>query len=318
MKSMHITRYEATQHRAVWDAGVRRASNGLFMFERAFMDYHADRFVDYSLLFWEQGQLVALLPAHLTAEGILASHDGLTFGSFLWFPEVSLSTLLACFEALCQFGKQQGWQGVRYKTIPFFYHRKAAQADSYALFLQQATFVDVQPNVVIRLREGLHFTKRKERSVRKAQKNGLVYRENQADWAGYWADILIPNLANRYERKPVHSAAEIQLLREAFPLNIRLFEAHCPEQGLCAGIVIFENPPVAHAQYIAASTVGKQKAALDGLLFFLLQEVYNDFAYFSLGIVTDQAGKLNEGLLAWKEGWGGGIVPNYHSFISLK
>ena len=60
-----------------WDAFVRRAKNGLFLFFRDYMDYHADRFMDGSLMFYEGDQLLALLPASLQ-DGVLSSHGGLT------------------------------------------------------------------------------------------------------------------------------------------------------------------------------------------------------------------------------------------------
>jgi hypothetical protein len=48
---------------AQWDEFVARAKNGTFLFFRQYMDYHADRFHDHSLLFFEENRLLALLPA---------------------------------------------------------------------------------------------------------------------------------------------------------------------------------------------------------------------------------------------------------------
>ena len=45
--TIEIVRY-APEHRAVWDALVDHARNGLFQFRRDYMDYHADRFEDLS------------------------------------------------------------------------------------------------------------------------------------------------------------------------------------------------------------------------------------------------------------------------------
>src|SRR5207342_1368532 len=69
----------APERKAEWDAFVRRAKNGLFLFFRDYMDYHADRFEDSSLMFYEGDRLFALLPASLQG-GVLSSHGGLTFG----------------------------------------------------------------------------------------------------------------------------------------------------------------------------------------------------------------------------------------------
>ena len=40
----------------VWDDFVRRSKNATFLHLRNYMDYHRDRFVDHSLLFYQNGQ----------------------------------------------------------------------------------------------------------------------------------------------------------------------------------------------------------------------------------------------------------------------
>ena len=66
--------------KAAWDGFVGRSKNGVFLFRRDYMEYHADRFADASLMFTgEGGQLVALLPASASG-GVVTSHAGLTFG----------------------------------------------------------------------------------------------------------------------------------------------------------------------------------------------------------------------------------------------
>ena len=63
-----------------WNNFVAASKNGTFLFDRRYMDYHSDRFSDFSLMFHdEKHRLVAVLPAN--AEGdVLQSHLGLTFG----------------------------------------------------------------------------------------------------------------------------------------------------------------------------------------------------------------------------------------------
>lgn len=45
-----------------WNTFNRSAKNPLFMFDRDYMDYHKDRFQDHSLLFYQEGELIAILP----------------------------------------------------------------------------------------------------------------------------------------------------------------------------------------------------------------------------------------------------------------
>ena len=59
-----IRRY-TPQDAPLWDSFVCNSKNGTFMLQRGFMDYHAARFVDFSLLFWDDAKLIALLPLNL-------------------------------------------------------------------------------------------------------------------------------------------------------------------------------------------------------------------------------------------------------------
>ncbi len=45
--------------KAEWDGFVRNSKNGTFLFYRDFIEYHGDRFGDYSLMFYDGGSLVA-------------------------------------------------------------------------------------------------------------------------------------------------------------------------------------------------------------------------------------------------------------------
>ena len=44
------------EYRQQWDAYVAKARNATFLFYRNYMDYHSDRFKDYSLLFFKIGR----------------------------------------------------------------------------------------------------------------------------------------------------------------------------------------------------------------------------------------------------------------------
>ena len=64
--------------KAQWDRFVRKSRNGTFLFLRDYMDYHRQRFTDFSLLIYDKQSLVALLPLNKEADGSVTSHSGLT------------------------------------------------------------------------------------------------------------------------------------------------------------------------------------------------------------------------------------------------
>ena len=60
------------------------AKNSTFLFHRDFMDYHQDRFDDYSLLIFKKEKLIAVFPANKIDE-ILYSHQGLSYGGLVFY-----------------------------------------------------------------------------------------------------------------------------------------------------------------------------------------------------------------------------------------
>src|ERR1700694_490675 len=94
-----ITRYNPS-HKDQWDRFLATARNAVFLFARDYMDYHADRFVDHSLLFQQDGRLVALLPASLHEQGTLVSHGGLTFGGVVSDGSMTTGLMVTLFTEL--------------------------------------------------------------------------------------------------------------------------------------------------------------------------------------------------------------------------
>src|ERR1700758_4359568 len=86
-----ISRHEAGAD--VWDAPVRAARQRHFFFETAYIDYHADRFTDASLLVLEKGRPMAARPATRHGDEV-RSHGGLTFGGLLVAPAVGAGKVL--------------------------------------------------------------------------------------------------------------------------------------------------------------------------------------------------------------------------------
>ena len=57
-----ICRYEAKK-KEEWNDFNKTSKNSLFMFDRNYMEYHSNRFIDHSLMFYdEDDRLIALLP----------------------------------------------------------------------------------------------------------------------------------------------------------------------------------------------------------------------------------------------------------------
>lgn len=292
-----------------WDAFVVEAKNSTFLFMRDYMDYHSDRFVDKSLLFYDEDELCALLPANYCSDDkTVVSHGGLTYGGFILSRKVKGSEVLELFRmALDWMKKELGASLFVYKPLPQIYSLIPSQEDLYSLFRFGARLVSRSLSSVINNNERLRFSTLRCRKIAKAAKNGVCYMQTN-DFVGYWR-ILSDVLMERHGCRPVHSLEEISLLHSRFPNNIKLYAAY-KDGKMLAGCVVYETVNVAHFQYIASSSIGKTLGALDGLFAYLFDKVYYDVEFIDFGISTENGGHfLNEGLLFQKEGFGGrGIV----------
>jgi hypothetical protein len=302
--TLQVARYEAT-HKAAWDRFVAQAKNGHFLFQRDYMDYHADRFTDHSLMFFDDARLLALLPANRTGD-TLVSHGGLTFGGVISDHKMKAATMLQLFDALKEHLRADGITRLIYKAIPHIYHTLPAEEDLYALLRHEAKLIRRDLSSTITQSERIGLSKGRKWSLKQSRAHGLAVRES-TDFATFMA-IESEVLETRYGVRPVHTAAELQLLAGRFPDNVKLFAAYHDETML-AGVVMYVSRQVAHAQYISATEEGKRTGALDLILNYLINERYGATPYFDFGISTEQAGRyLNVKLLANKESFGARAV----------
>lgn len=303
---IEVRRYTAADV-AQWDDLVRRARNATFLHLRGYMDYHADRFADHSLMAFKGSRLLAVMPGCERSDGVYSSHAGLTFGGWLTTSRTTVEDMLAIVAEANALLRAERFSRVVYKPVPHIYHTIPAEEDLYALFRltdlrldgrQVAAVVgrDARPRMFDIRRSG----------IRKAISAGLTVRESD-DFASYWG-ILTATLAERHDATPVHSLDEIMLLRNRFPENIRLFMTYDGEEPL-AGVVIYLTPMVAHCQYIAASPRGRDVCALDLLFNHLLTDTFAAVPWFDFGTSCLDGGRvLNEHLVYQKEGFGGRAV----------
>ena len=291
-----------------WNEFVGRSKNGTFLLHRSYMDYHADRFTDCSLLFYRKGKLIALLPAnHVKEERTVQSHGGLTYGGLILSESITAADTLQVMSCAIEWMHTVlGAQRWIYKPIPHIYHRCAAEEDLYALFRHNATLTTRTASSTITCEHPIAMQELRRRGIKKAQANGIIYEESD-DLSAFW-QILEEVLVERHHKNPVHTLAEMEQLKEKFPNEIRLFVAR-KEDEILAGTLIYETTQVAHAQYIASSSHGRTIGALDGLFEHLISQVFNTKKYFDFGISTEQGGRyLNEGLIFQKEGFGARTV----------
>lgn len=313
MLYLQVTKYEGNR-KLEWDNFVKSSKNGHFFFYRDYMEYHSDRFQDFSLIIYnDKGNIMALLPASIDGDTVI-SHGGLTFGGFVCDSKMTAAKMLDVFANVKQFLKNAGVRMFIYKCMPAIYNKYPSDEDLYALFRNNAELYRRDVSFSIYQSDRLGYQEQRKRAVKKGYRHQYILHES-SKYEEYIA-LLDKILMKYHGTHPIHNVNELRLLAEKFPYNIKLYTAE-KKGRIEAGTVVFLQSGVVHTQYLANSDEGRKNGALDCLLDWLITDVYKDKNWFDFGISCEQEGRyLNEGLAAQKEGFGARAVV--HDFYRIE
>lgn len=302
MNTYKIIKY-TSEHYQTWNNFVAKSKNATFLFHRDFMEYHSDRFQDFSLLvFDENNNLKAILPANISDNKVF-SHQGLTYGGIVIDSSLKLEKFIAIYAEILLFLNENGIVTINFKLIPNIYCSQPSEEINYALFLSEAKLTRRDSLVTIDLQSHFKIDSNRVEGVKRAEKLGLEIKKTN-DFGDFWKKVLIPNLDSKHDAKPVHTSEEIQTLKEKFPENIVQYNVYQNDE-IIAGTTLFIDDKTVHVQYISAIGDKNQHGALDYLFHYLITKVYTDFSYFDFGISNENQGKnVNKGLQYWKETFG--------------
>ncbi|WP_157686740.1 hypothetical protein [Nonlabens sp. Hel1_33_55] len=309
---MNITRYTSV-YKNQWDDFIRKSASGCFLHERDFMEYHADRFVDHSLMIWNEDELVACFPAHISNK-VLKSHRGLTYASLLVDREESqFDQILA---ELIHYVRQQQFDSLELKLPPPFYN---ANFDWEWSILKNSGFKTSLESVdlVVDFTHDWQPSRKKTIGYRngKFEKLKLVKYLSLKD---FWSDLLEPQLMSRHQAKPTHNIEEIQLLQDYFNSKILQYGV-VYNRELVAGITLFDFDHILKIQYAAGNKKGFELNAMDFLYLEIIKEAKEQGRkYVDLGTVNHPDGSLNEGLLRFKKQLGAVTTPVHELTLDLR
>lgn len=316
--NINVIRFNYNAHIEEWNTFIKFAKNSTFLFHRSFMDYHRERFTDFSLLIYdEKNNLKACFPANVTNDKEIISHQGLTYGGLIIDEKAKLLLILAIFKEILSYYYNLGFEILNFKQIPRFYNSVGSDEIDYAFFLLDAKLTRRDTALAIIQSNKLPIQNRRIRSIKKAKNNGVVVKKSK-NFREFYDNILTPNLMNRFGVSPIHSLEELKLLANNFPDQIVLYSAYVKDK-IMAGCILFVTDKVAHSQYISACSEGRKNGSLDYLFSELINFHFANKQIFDFGICNENEGtELNIGLLEWKEGFGGRTFSHDHYKIATR
>ncbi len=318
MKNYTVKRYQANNF-SDWNAFISTAKNATFLFHRNFMEYHSDRFDDFSLMVYDEDKLVAVLPAN-RVNSTVYSHQGLTYGGLVLPLNSKLYNVIYIFKSILLFLNENAISILDIKKIPSIYCDTFSDEMDYLVSICKGTISIKQAVSVINLDANFKISKSRRECINRGKKLNLIIKEEDS-LESFWNGILIPNLKEKYNSKPVHSLDEITALKAKFPQNIKHFNVYHNDKLVC-GTTLFITKNVVKPQYISGNESNNLLGSIDYLYGFLINEVSKGKSYFDFGPSHENNGlNIVKNINFWKESFGANTLvqdfyevetSNYH------
>jgi len=308
-----VVQYNAS-YKDLWNSFVGEAKNSTFLFHRDFMDYHKDRFHDFSLLVFKTNKLVAVLPANLV-DNHLYSHQGLSYGGLVIKDTLRFKDYLEIFKTLLWYLEAHGILFLTIKPIPVIYTQSLSFEFDYLIQFLNFETIKTDSYFVVDTANKYQPNRNRKRAIAKAKQ--LNIKISNDGLQTFWDKILKKNLNDKYNVSPVHTFDEISALKSNFPELIKTYFA-IKDKNIEAGVVMFLTKNVAHFQYSSGNEDKDDTGALDYLFDYIITKYFN-YKYVSFGSSsTDKSLKINKGLAYWKESFGARNMPQFTYKISTE
>ena len=300
-----------------WDDFVLNDSiNGNFLQTRNFYSYHPDnRFQDASLMFYQDDELAAVLPANVVEDGkVLLAHQGSTFGGIVVGRKFANTTGYNwIFEEMIDYFQQTGYETVELRMHSNLYSPSNKSNELLDYYFQLNHFMSRSEIGFFMDVENLpenyvsSFEKLKKRKLNKAKKQNLIFCKlnTDAEVHGFY-EVLSDNM-KKFDTEPVHTEAELLEFKNSRLKDIVSFYGVYNKDEMIAGSMVFNfcNKKVVHTQYLASRQDKLEYCPNEFLYVGLIEAARAEgYKYLSYGTASLNHGLVyNESLGRFKEGF---------------
>ncbi|MDE7155815.1 MAG: GNAT family N-acetyltransferase [Muribaculaceae bacterium] len=312
--AIEIAVFDREKHSREWDRFIGNETvNATFIHNRNYIGYHGNRFDDCSLVFRRDNRIVAVIPAVKNGK-TFESHPGLTFGGILIGKKCRHNDIATIIDLTKSFLKEQGIEHLVLTLPPYIYQSHPVDDIPYLLSISEGELTRRRLLSVIDLTGQPEYSTLRKRGVKKAISNGL--KVDLSNNLKSFYEMLVDNLATRYNTTPVHTLKELKLLASLFPDNIKLMMTFDGNKAV-AGSLVYVSKTVIKTQYIASTEEGRNHGAVDLLLTTIIDEAHRKGKRFvDLGSSENEPNEINHNLLFQKEGFGShGVCIDTYTLI---
>ena len=314
----------SSNHAKEWDHFVKTIGQDTLLHTRKFLSYHGERFVDKSLLLFDDAKSIqAVFPAAINPKNsnCIISHPGATYGGLVINPNFNATEVQRAIEIICKYYHTNNFKEIRWKTVPSHLATPNAPFEHWALLQTGFNVVSMDIWNIINLQLPRNLSKRRRKLLRDLKSSGICVSQGGLDDIPIFHNILTQNLNEKYNTVPVHSVEELFFLFNQFPNQIQLLKVCCNNNSMLGGTVLFQaSPHCTHTQYIASSQQGRELSALKLLLEEAIENsMTRGNQYFSFGASTEKRGTcFNLGLYKFKSSFGSEPVNQVQYKFTIK
>jgi len=246
MSEIVVQEYNPTQ-REIWDNFVDNSNNGTMFHKIRFLDYHPNgRFEFHNLMFYKNGELVAILPGGLKENGtIFWSPVGASYGSFVT-KDIPFALALEIVDAFMDYCPKVGIKEAFLIPPPLVYSHNISQHLEYAMLYRKFDFELHYISHAIDLKHGNNFLSQFDKTARKTIHKILREKKIRIEESNDYETfnrILIANKA-KHNAKPTHSLEDMLRLKELLPNNLRLYLVYYGDTPIAGSLLFLTNSKV--------------------------------------------------------------------------
>jgi len=292
---IEIQKY-SLKFKELWDSFIDKADNGFFFFKRNYMEYHADRFYDYSLIVFIDNEIKALFPCNLNGD-IIYSHQGLSYGGVLHEVDADIYILNSIHKAIISYFNNLGIKHINISPIPSLYSK--TKNDFYEQILkEEPTNILVQKPISTIDHELVKLPTRRKLRIPKTHEDNYCF-EIVDDMNMVWPMIEQCYLS-QHGFNPVHSQSEIAYLKNCFPekILINTIKENVPNAPILAALITLDDKRIVKFQYIGYTEIARKANVIDYLYYKTINKSISENKNVDMGHSIDiNSNQINNKIL---------------------
>lgn len=301
MNEVIVTKY-SDDFLTTWDDFVDVTYGGTLHSKRSFLNYHKDKFQDYSLMFKVKNKIVAILPAVIVDKKLI-SHLGASYGGLIYKENLKMEILIEIKNVLNNICKQNNIESIEMRFPYSIVSKNYFDKLKYCLSKQTNKVTrEISQYIDLTSLQYGSYSENFNRILNKDYKLTTRPTTNKEEVSKFYS-LLEQNLL-KHNTKPTHTFKELMYLIDNLNDDCKVFLTNDEEGHIVSGSFVLQlTKNTAHTFYLCSDYRFIKKSPLVNTIDFMAKYYKNlGFDYLNLGISTENKGEnINLSLNNFKE-----------------